>query len=295
MTNGSTRPSPDMNAKPSLIARGWPHLILLPVCAVLMMPIAWLIIAAFKTNADFFATLFFPVDANGVLDLGRLTTASFGRLFGRESFHRAFFNSVFLSSALAAIGTLGAAAGGYALARLRFHGSTPVTILVLGLLVIPPPLLLAPTYELMHNLGLLDNYLAVILPGLAPAFAVFLFRQSTMQSVPKELIEASRIDGLGEIGIFANVALPLLRPMIGAMMLVMFLGMWNNFIGPQVFLHSPEKMPLAVAVANLKGTYYTEYGLQMAATLLAVAPVLILFLLLQRDFVSGLASGAVKG
>jgi multiple sugar transport system permease protein len=166
---------------------------------------------------------------------------------------------------------------------------------VLGALIIPPPLLLAPTYELLYHLRLLDTYWGLLLPALAPAFGVFLFRQASVQSVPREILEAARIDGCGELRMFATIVLPLLRPMVGAFMLITYLAWWNNFIGPQVVLQSPEKYPVAVAIAQLKGNYYQDYGLQMAATLVSVAPVMILFLLLQRDFIAGLTAGAVKG
>ena len=195
----------------------------------------------------------------------------------------------------AVLATLCCAAGGFALARYEFRGKTLITTLVLGALIIPPPLLLAPTYEMLYHFSLLDTYAGLLLPGLAPAFGVFLFRQATIQSVPTELLEAARIDGCGEMRAFFVIVLPLLRPMVGAFMLITFLMWWNNFIGPQVVLQSPEKYPLAVAIAQLKGTYYQDYGLQMAATLISVAPVMILFLLLQREFISGLTAGAVKG
>lgn len=281
--------------RPGVIGAIWPHLILLPASLVMLLPIAWLVVSAFKSADDFFSSLFFPVDETGALALDRLTLDNFRRLFDDVGIASAIANSFFLSCTLAIFASLACAAAGYALARLRFRGAAPLMVVTLALLVVPPPLLLAPTYELFHRLGLLDNYLAILLPGLAPAFGVFLFRQATIQSVPRELLEAARIDGMGEIGIFANIALPLLRPMVGAFAMITFLMMWNNFIVPQVLLHSPEKMPLAVAVANMKGVYYQDYGMQMAATLLSVAPVLVLFLMLQRDFVSGLASGAVKG
>ena len=129
----------------------------------------------------------------------------------------------------------------------------------------------------------------------APAFGVFLFRQATISSVPWELLEAARMDGCGEGRLFAQVVLPLVRPMVGTFLMITFLGVWNNFIGPQVVLQSPEMFPLSVAVAQLRGLYYQDYGLQMAGTLVAILPVLALFLLLQREFVSGLTAGAVKG
>jgi hypothetical protein len=183
----------------------------------------------------------------------------------------------------------------YALARFEFRGRGFITALVLGALLIPPPLLLAPGYQLLHGLGMLDTLTGLIIPAIAPAFGVFLFRQSVLSTVPTELIEAARIDGCSEFRTFTTVVLPLVRPMIGTFLMITFLGVWNNFITPQVVLQSPERFPLSVAVAQLRGIYYQEYGLQMAGTVVAILPVMLMFLLMQREFVSGLTSGAVKG
>ena len=116
-----------------------------------------------------------------------------------------------------------------------------------------------------------------------------------LRSVPDELIEAARIDGAGEARIFFELVLPLVRPMLGAFLLISFLGAWNNFVGPQIVLQSPELQPLSVAINNLRGVYGNDYGLIMAGTLVSIAPVMCLFLLLQAEFISGLTSGAVKG
>jgi multiple sugar transport system permease protein len=133
------------------------------------------------------------------------------------------------------------------------------------------------------------------LPASAPAFGVFLFRQAMLNSVPATLIESARIDGAGEIRIFFTIVLPLVRPMIGAYLIIVFLGAWNNFIGPQIVLQDPNSFPLSVAMNQLRGLYGTDYGLVMSGTLVSIAPVLALFLLLQKEFISGLTSGAVKG
>ena len=128
-----------------------------------------------------------------------------------------------------------------------------------------------------------------------PAFGVYLFRQAMISSLPNEIMEAARIDGCGEIRIFFTMALPLVRPMIGAFLLVTYLGTWNNFVWPQVVLQTAEMQPLSVAIAQLKGVYSQDYGLLLAGTLVCVAPVLALFLMLQKEFIAGLTSGAVKG
>ena len=131
--------------------------------------------------------------------------------------------------------------------------------------------------------------------SLAPAFGVFLFRQAMLNSVPVDLIESARLDGCGEIRIFFTLVLPLVRPMVGAYLILAFLSVWNNFVGPQLILQSTERQTLAVAMNMLKGVYGTDYGLVMAGTLCSIAPIMCLFLLLQKEFISGLTSGAVKG
>ncbi len=123
---------------------------------------------------------------------------------------------------------------------------------------------------------------------------VFLFRQAVLTSFPPALLEAARVDGCGEIRAFFSICMPLIRPMFGAFVLIVFIATWNNFITPQVVMQSPGKFPLAVAVANLKNTYYQDYGLLMAGTVMSIVPVVGLFLMLQKDFISGLTSGAVK-
>jgi len=263
---------------------------------VTLVPFAWMLCAAFKSNADFFNSLFLP-QGSGFLGIAwdRLTLANFSKLFGELGMMRATMNSVFLASTTALLGTIGGAMGGYALAKFEFRGRKWMTRLILGAMVIPGPLLMAPGYQLMFNLGLLDTYAGMLLPAIAPAFGIFLFRQSILNSVPMDLIEAARIDGAGEIRIFATMVLPIVRPMIGAFLMITFLGTWNNFIGPQILFQSPEKFPLSVAINSLKGVYSQDYGMLMAGTLVSIAPILVLFLMLQKEFIAGLTAGSVKG
>jgi ABC-type glycerol-3-phosphate transport system permease component len=157
------------------------------------------------------------------------------------------------------------------------------------------PLLLAPRFELIFHLHLLDTFAGYLLPQLAPAFGVFLFRQAMLNHIPSEIIESARIEGCGEIRIFFTLVLPLVRPMVGAFIIITFLGVWNDFIGPQIILQSAGRQPLAVTLAGLGSNYGNDYGMMMAGTLVSVAPIICLFLLLQKEFISGLTSGTVKG
>ncbi len=282
--------------KPSSLALTFVYALLIVFAAITLIPFAWMLASSLKGSTDFFESLFLP-RGDGFLGIAwdRLTLDNYTRLFAEHKVARALLNSVFLSSVTSLLATLCAAMGGYALSKFSFRFREPLTHLVLSALIIPAPLLLAPGYQLLYNLGLLDTYAGLILPALAPAFGVFLFRQALLNSVPSELIEAARIDGAGEIRIFFSLVLPLIRPMVGAFLMITFLGVWNNFVAPQVVMQSPERFPLSVAINNLRGLYGTDYGLIMSGTIVSIAPVMCLFLLLQKEFISGLTSGAVKG
>lgn len=281
---------------PSRAARLLVYALLLVFTVITLIPFAYLLAGALKSRFDFVASLFLPA-GDGLLGVAwdRLTLANFRRLLFELPVPRAMLNSVFLASVHSVLAALFCALGGYALAKLRFRGRGLVTGIVLTALIIPGPLLLAPSFQLLYQFGLLDTYAGLLLPGLTPAFGVFLFRQAMLRSVPDELLEAARIDGAGEWRIFFELVLPLVRPMLGAFLLISFLGAWNNFVGPQIILQSPELHPLSVALNNLRGVYGTDYGLIMAGTLVSIAPVMCLFLLLQNEFISGLTAGAVKG
>lgn len=274
------------------------HATLLPLGLVVLVPMAWLVVASFKTTEDLFTSAFLPA-GEGFLDVAwdRLTVSNYTRLFTDPSIGlgRSLLNSVFFASVVSLLATLCCAAGGFALARYRFTGRRVAFWAVLAALIVPAQLLIAPQYQLLYELSLLNTYTGLVLPLLAPAFGVYLFRQASLRSVPMELLEAARIDGCRELLVFPRIALPLLRPMIGAFMLLTYLGTWNNFILPQVVIQDPARQPLAVAVAQLRTTYYQDYGLIVAATVVSVVPIAALFLLLQQDFIAGLTSGAVKG
>lgn len=271
------------------------HTTLVVLAMITLVPYAWLIIASLKGQDDFFSAIFLP-PGDGVFGIGwdKLSLDNYRNLFDL-GFSVNLVNSVFYSATTALFATLICAATGFVLAKHQFRGRNLITLVVLGALIVPPTLLLAPGYELLYDLGLLDSAWGLLLPLIAPAFGVFLFRQAVIQSVPDELLEAARIDGCSEWSIFFIVVLPLVRPMIGAFMLITFLGMWNNFISPQIVLQSADKQPLSVAISQLRGVYKTDYGLLTAATVVSVLPVAALFLFLQKQFISGLTSGAVKG
>ncbi|MFZ9683076.1 MAG: carbohydrate ABC transporter permease [Cephaloticoccus sp.] len=285
-----------MNSPSSRLTRFFLYLFLLVFGGLTLVPFVWMLCASVKTQADFFTSRFLPAGEGWFgIAWDRLTLTQFSRLFTELPVGRALLNSVFFASVISLGATVCSAAGGYALSKLQFRGREAITTFILGTVVLPGALLLGPGFETLFHLGLVDTYAGVLLPALAPAFGIYLFRQAMINSVPEDILESARLDGCGEFRIFFQIVLPIVRPMISAYLIIVFIATWNSFIHPQIVLQSPERHPLAVAIFSLRGLYGDDFSLIMAGTLVSIAPVMVLFLMLQKEFISGLTSGAVKG
>ncbi|MEP6503256.1 MAG: carbohydrate ABC transporter permease [Betaproteobacteria bacterium] len=184
--------------------------------------------------------------------------------------------------------------GGYAFAMMEFRGKKPLFVLVLGTMILPSFMKMIPTFMVMDALGWIDQPRALYMPGAASAFGIFLMRQYTTTAVPRELIEAARMDGCGEFSIYWRIVLPLLKPALGTLALITFIGSWNNFIGPLIVMRSLDHYTLPLALRGLQSTVNTEWGALMAGSAIATLPLLILFALSSRQLIAGLTSGAVK-
>ncbi len=258
----------------------------LGVCAVVVLtPLVWLVAASFKGRDDLFHYLFFAP---------RFTLYNFRELFRQMPFLRFLVNSFYVAGCLVLLQLFTASLAGFALAKYEFRGKRLVMTLMLATMMIPGYVLLAPQYELIYRLGLMDSFWGLIVPGAVSVFGIFLFRQS-MLGIPTDLLQAGRIDGCSEFRLYWEIALPVSRPMIGAFTLIAFMGAWNNFLWPQLVLHSRDRFVLPVALNQMLGLYTREYGALMAGTLLSILPVIVLFFMLQREFISGLTAGAIKG
>ncbi|MCB2145471.1 MAG: carbohydrate ABC transporter permease [Deltaproteobacteria bacterium] len=252
-----------------------------------LVPIVWLVVSAFKANADFQAYAFVP-------PVDRLTMANFPSLFKQMPFLRFMVNSFFVAGATVIVQLFFSSLGGFALAKYEFAGKKAIMGVMLATMMIPGPVLLAPMYELIYHLRLIDSHLGLIVPGMVNVFGMFLFRQS-MLSVPDEMLQAARMDGCNEFQIFWHVVMPVSRPIVGAFCLIAFMGTWNSFLWPQIILQSSDRFTLPIGLNQMVGVYEADYGAMMAGTLLAVLPVVMLFFLLQKEFIAGLTKGAVKG
>jgi multiple sugar transport system permease protein len=184
--------------------------------------------------------------------------------------------------------------GGYAFAMFEFRFKKALFALVLGTMLLPSFMNMIPTFMIMDALGWIDQPRALYIPGAASAFGIFLMRQFAASAIPRDLIEAARIDGCSEFGIYWRIVLPMLKPALGTLGLVTFIASWNNFIGPLVVMRSPEMYTLPLALRSLQSPVDTEWGALMAGSAIATLPLLLLFALSSRQLIAGLTTGAVK-
>jgi multiple sugar transport system permease protein len=184
--------------------------------------------------------------------------------------------------------------GGYAFARLEFRGREPLFALVMGTMLLPGFMNMIPSFMIMDALGWIDQHRALYIPGAASAFGIFLVRQFALNAIPRELIEAARMDGCSEFGIWWRVALPLLRPALGTLGLTTFIGSWNNFMGPLIVMRSAENYTLPLALRGLQAPTNTEWGALMTGSAIATIPLMVLFVISSRQLIAGLTAGAVK-
>jgi ABC-type glycerol-3-phosphate transport system permease component len=266
------------------------HGMLIALALVTLIPFIWLVCATFKTRADSFAYTFLPGG------LSHLTLENYASIFRQQPFLIWMVNSIFLACAHTVLVVTLSSLGGFALAKYRFAGRGVLMFIMLVTMLVPGQVLLLPNYELMRAWGWMNSYAAILVPSAVSIFGMFLFRQA-MMNVPDELLQAGRMDGCSELRLWWEVALPIVRPMIGAFTLLSFMAAWNSFLWPQIILQTQEKMTLPLGLANMMSLqeYQTNLGVLMAGTLLSILPVALLFFVLQRDFIAGLASGGVKG
>ncbi len=265
---------------------------------LVLSPFAWLVAGVFKTREALNEYVFFPPLSKWS---ETMTLDNFRQLFeGRPSirgpvyFWEYFLNSTVVATVITTLQILFCSMGGYALAKYEFRGKAALTLFMLGSMMIPSALLLAPLYKMIVDMGLVDTLAGVIVPLMVSAYGIFLFRQACI-TVPGEMLDAARLDGCSEFGIYLRVVMPLVRPMAAAFCLVAFLANWNAFFAPNIFLHSDDKLTVPVVLNLLLGVYRQKQGVFLAGTALAMIPPAILFFFLQREFISGLTSGAVKG
>lgn len=287
MTETMTRPVSERLRSRDRIARVALYVVLFGGLLVVVGPFIWMLLSSFKPEGEIRANppTWWPET---------FTVANYGTLFDRLDFPLFFTNSAIVAVVTTVGNLLFCSAAGYALAKLPFAGKRVLFGIVLGTLMVPSIVTMVPLFVLSSNLGLVNSLAGLILPFLAQAFGVFLMRQF-IQSIPDDLLEAARIDGASELRIFAQIVLPLCRPALATLGILTFLASWNNFLWPLVAATEEETYTLPVALALYAiGQNRTEYDILLAGAVVVVLPVLIVFVLLQRHFVRGIATTGLK-
>ncbi|WP_181185999.1 carbohydrate ABC transporter permease [Alkalicoccus urumqiensis] len=251
-----------------------------------MFPFYWMFIGATNPSGEIFS-----IPPN--LTPGDHFMENLQNLNESVGIWRVIFNSVFITLTFTILSVMICSAAGYAFAKYKFKGRDPIFFMLLLAIMIPYHVTLIPLFQLMASLDWLNTYYAVILPNLAYPFAIFLMRQN-MRSIPDSLLEASRVDGAGEFRIFFTVVLPTMRPAIAAVAIFLFMFQWNNFLWPLVVLGDSDMHTLPVALSSLVGMSRIDYGQIMMGTTLSTLPIMIFFLILQKQFISGILGGSVK-
>ena len=268
-----------------------PTIILLLGAVYCLLPVAWVIVASTKNNAQLFNT--FTFEPNGSL---------WSNIRGLSSYAGGVFWHWMLNTALyagggALLSVVVSALTGYALAKFRFRGRSALFNLLLAGVLVPPVVLALPQYLLLAKVGLTNTYWSVLLPSILSPYGIYLARIYAMSAVPDEVIESARVDGCPEFRLFTRIAVPMMVPGLVTIFLFQFVAVWNNFLLPFIMLSDENKFPLTVGLYTLlsRGSYEPAlYTSVVTGSLLSIIPLMILFLALQRYWRTDIASGAVK-
>lgn len=225
---------------------------------------------------------------------GAPTFGNYSGAWEKAPIGRYALNSLLISGATVALYLLWCSLFGYALAKFRFPGKGAIRVVLLATFLVPWEATFVPLFEVCAQLGLYDSLWGVILPASANAFGI-LFMEDAFRAVPESLLEAARVDGWGEFRIWRRVALPLVRPSLGALAVIIFVSSWGSFLWPLVVLRNDAQYTLPVALSYLQGTFSANLRYLAAAAILSALPTVAVFLAMQRQFVAGILKGAVKG
>ncbi len=263
------------------------YLALVVLAVGMLVPFAWMASASLQMDKDVFR---FPFQWIPRLPRWR----NFLLIWQRVPFLTFFLNTTKLTLIITALQLLTSSLAAYAFARLEFKGRDVIFLGYVATIAIPWQVYMVPQFIMMRTLGLNNTHLALVILQAFTAFGVFLMRQFFI-GIPKELSDAARIDGLGEYRIYAQIMLPLSKPALATLTIFTFVAVWNDFMGPLIYLNSERLKTIQLGLRMFIAQYSAEYSLIMAASLVSLVPVLVLFLFLQRFFIEGVASSGVKG
>ena len=252
----------------------------------MILPFIWMLSTSFKPQDEIFVSPPILISPNMSLD-GYRYIVDLGAL-------RVLWNTFFIAFTSTALSLFFCTLGGYGFAKYRFPGRGALFAFLLGTMIIPSAVLMVPTYIIMLKLGWLDTYWPLIIPGAANAFGIFFMRQY-ISTISDELLDAARIDGCSEFGIFLRCILPICTPGLTTLGLIFFMNSWNNYLYPSIYLKSPNKFTLPLLMVQMQGPPgYSLYREWMGVGVVSIVPLLIIFLIFQRRFTEGITAGAIK-
>ncbi|SMF83164.1 carbohydrate ABC transporter membrane protein 2, CUT1 family (TC 3.A.1.1.-) [Paenibacillus uliginis N3/975] len=254
---------------------------------VSIFPFYWLLVMSTRTTADIYS---FPPK----MWFGSHLIDNITRVLSSIDFFGAFLNTLFVATACTLLVLFFDSLAGFTFAKFNFPGKQWLFIVLLATMMAPAQLSLVPSFVIMATFGWVGTFKALIIPGMANAFGIFWIRQYASESVPSELLDAGRIDGCGFFRLYWNVALPILRPALSFLAAFTFIGVWNDYLWPLIILNDESKFTLQIALSSLNGIYTTDYAMVIAGTLMAVIPLIVLFLFISKQFISDIAAGAIK-
>jgi multiple sugar transport system permease protein len=259
-------------------------LVALALGLMTVFPLVWMLVISFKTGADVFTPSLLPAEP---------TTGNFIYVLTEVPFLRYLFNSFFVSATVTIAALFFHSMAGYALARLHFPGRETIFLLMFSTFLVSLPVIIVPLFILTRALGMLDSYAGLIIPAIFNAFGIFLLRQYYL-ALPKELEEAAILDGAGYWRIYWSVILPLSRPILSALAILFFLANWNAFLWPLTVTSDLDLWVVQVAIANFKSQYAGAWNYVMAASTIVAVPMLILFVIFQRQIMDSIKTSGLK-
>lgn len=263
------------------------HSILLAGLVVMVAPFLWMLTTSVKMDRDIFRLPpeWIPHQP---------TLANYKELFGVLDFLTPFKNTVIVAIIGVILTLFICSMAAYCFAKLNFPGRDKIFLLFLGSLMIPSQMIMIPNFLLLKYLAMVNTYQGIIIPGLASAFNIFFLRQF-IRTIPDEIIESARIDGAGEFRIFSSMIIPIAKPALATIGILSFAGSWNNFLWPLIVATDTDMYTLPVALATLNGQFFTRhFGLLMAGALVVVTPILIVFFMMQKYFISGITMSGIN-
>jgi multiple sugar transport system permease protein len=252
-----------------------------------LAPFIWMVSASFMYDghASVYPPRFIP-------DI--FTFEQYRSLFSRLNITRNLFNSLFLSVVVTLISLFFNSMAGYAFAKFKFKGKNKLFNLLLSSMVIPAQITMLPLFLMLKEFGFINTYMAIIIPGLANIFGIFLIRQYAL-AIPDSLIESAKMDGATDFQIYRKIILPLCIPILVTLAIFTFMTTWNDFLWPLIVLTDNSMYTLPVSLANLMGEHTKDPELMMAGSVITIIPILIVFLALQKYYIKGIMMGSVKG